>query len=98
MFIQHPPPFLYPKVLQLYHIGSLHLPEDPVRAAVLQAMRESDSKVLSTLVLSLKDKAVTRRQSKLQDIYNFTTIMVPKVRKSGCMGLRDRYCQYQVTF
>jgi len=30
-----PPTFLYPEVLQLYHIGSLHLPEDPVRAAVI---------------------------------------------------------------
>jgi hypothetical protein len=65
-----------------------------VIAVVLQAMRESDSKVLNTIVLSLKGKAATRRQ--LQDIYNFVTVMVAKVRKS--MGLRDRYCKYQVTF
>jgi len=87
---------LNPEVLQLYHIGSLHPSEDPVIAVVLQAMRESDSKVLYTIVLSLKGKAVTRRQ--LHDIYNFVTVMVAKVMTSGCMGLRDSYCKYQVTF
>jgi hypothetical protein len=81
MLIQGPH-FFNPEVLQLYHIGSLHLPEYPVTAVVLQAMSESDSKVLNTIVFSLKDKAVTRRQSKLQDMYNFTTVMVAKVRKS----------------
>jgi len=53
-----------------------------VIAVVLQAMSESDSKVLNTIAFSLKDKAVTRKQSKLQDMYNFTTVMVAKVRKS----------------
>jgi hypothetical protein len=68
-----------------------------VIAAVLQAIRISDSKILNTIVLSLKGKAVTRKQCKLQDIYNFTIVMVAKVRKSGCTGLRNRHCKYQVT-
>jgi hypothetical protein len=68
-----------------------------VTAVVLREIRDSDSKVLNTIVLSLKDKAVTRRQSNLQDIYNFTTVMAANVRKIECMGLRDRYCKYQVT-
>jgi hypothetical protein len=89
---------LNPEALQLYHIGSLHLPEDPVIAVVLQAMREYDSKVLNAIALSLTDKAVTRRQSKLQDIHDFATVMAAKVTKSGCMGFRDRYCKYEVTF
>jgi hypothetical protein len=68
-----------------------------VTAVVLWAIRVSDSKVLNTTVLSLKDKAVTRRQSNLQDIYNFTTVMAANVRKTEYMGLRDGYCTYKVT-
>jgi hypothetical protein len=57
-------------------------------------MRVFDSKMLNTIVCRLKNKAVTRRQSGLQDIYNLTTGTVAKVRKSRCMGLRDGYCKY----
>jgi len=66
MLIKSPLPPPSCKVLQLYHTGSLYLPQDPVIAVVLQANRESDSKVLNTIVLSLKDKAVTIRHGMLK--------------------------------